>query len=162
MKLARYFAGLPIIPVTIIAFFMLLVLIADFVLIYVSGDYYNGLVTDNAYQKGLEYNKIIEAAKAQEISGLSDTIKWDNAEKKLEFCLYDKHGVQVEARLVDITLRHPITDRYDQSFTDSNNSGCSVMNVELGSGRWEVLLHAYINMQNGELDYYKHAFIIVD
>jgi len=134
------------IPYYFVVFFVLLAaLLFWFVDLAVSTN--TGVVTDNAYNKGLEYNKTIAKAEQQEKLGWRPSIKLDG--KDFTFSLLDKNSKPIsEAKVVARFIR-PTQDGFDKDFTLTNEGeGQYKAKLDLAlQGVWDVTVKAVANDQ---------------
>lgn len=105
------------IPYYIVAFFIGLAIV-DSIFVYIAFSTHNGLVTDNGYKKGLEYNKIIERWEAQqELGWNSDVgfISYGNNAGQLVFSVHDNNGDIIKNMEVSANIIRPVTSGNDFS-----------------------------------------------
>ncbi len=81
--------------------------------IYMAMKSNTGVVTENAYEKGLAYNKVLAEAKAQ--PSLQDQVTYEGG--VLRWVLKDEAGKPVSAARTSVTLVRPVKDGYDFSLT---------------------------------------------
>lgn len=110
--------------------------------IHVAMSTHTGLVTEQAYEKGLAYNKTIENARQQELLGFtSDIIRKD---KTISFTLKDKNGAVIRDASVNLYLFRPVQEGLDAKFPlslSADNSYQAEITPPL-QGLWEVRIHA--------------------
>ncbi len=100
-----------------------------------------GLVTEHPYEKGLAYNKVIEAEEAQEKLGWKGDIEY--AGGKLVFTLRDKENKKIIADKITATITRPTQAGMD--FTADLTGGTAKVKFP-AQGLWEVRIDA----QTGE------------
>ncbi len=150
-----------LLPTLIIAAFFVIIIIADFGYIYMAKHSYSGTVTENSYQKGLDYNDVIAAAKRQQQLNWQDQLDFIGKYEigTLRFCLRDSAGQPIKATAVRAQLRHPVTHKYDQELQFISQDGCYTTEVKLSrAGQWEVMMHAQV----GDIDYYQRHTLLVE
>jgi len=81
------------IPWYFVAFFVVLAIL-DGIFVYIATSTHTGLVTDNAYKKGLAYNQTIENYEAQKQLGWQTDIKLE--QQDLTFAIKDAKGNAIE------------------------------------------------------------------
>jgi len=111
-----------------------------------------GLVTENAYNKGLAYNTIIHAGDQQKSLGWHSDLSFTSAGNKIgvDFFLTDHNNMALDKADVKLWLVRPTQAGMDQSLVmKSQTSGhYSVESVLPISGVWEARVSATINGQN--------------
>jgi nitrogen fixation protein FixH len=113
---------------------------------------HSGVVTDHAYEKGLAYNRVVEAETKQEALGWQGTIDYQNG--ALRFTLRDR----------DQNMLTP--DHITASFTRPTQSGLD-FNVALKGAETPVVFPARgvwdvrINAQAGDENYQQTKRIVV-
>jgi len=125
------------IPWYFVAFFVGLAIL-DGIFVYVANKTHTGVVTEGAYQQGLEYNKTIAAAEAQAALGWSGSIELEN--RQLVSVLMDANGHAIAGARVEAFFFRPTQDGSDFSLTLSEVSDGRYISPELSanSGQWEV------------------------
>ena len=92
-------------PHYFIVFFVILIIL-DSIFVYLATSTHRGVVTDNAYNQGLNYNKIIEASKKQnDLNWKSEIIYQDDF---LNFYAYDLYEVPQEDFLALFHAQHDL------------------------------------------------------
>ncbi len=149
-------------PLFFIAFIFLYVLL-NFIFIYISKSSYNGTVTENAYEKGISYNRVLKSNQEQEKLGWIGTLEYHSIERskiELTFTLLDKHQKPIKNAQVNAQIMRPVTDKYDSHITLKETSpGVYQEKLELPlMGQWEIKLKAIL----GNNDYFLNKRIILD
>lgn len=129
-----------LIPWYIVLFFVVLTFVfAGFT--YIAQKTHTGLVTDQAYEKGLAYNRTIENARAQDALGLISVIEYKNG--KVLFNLKDRNGQIVADAKVTAVFFRPVHDGMDMSVDMTARDGIYSALISLPErGLWEVRVHA--------------------
>lgn len=105
-----------------------------------------GLVTDKAYEKGLNYNKVIDAAQAQ--PHITDKLKYEH--DRLTWHITDEAGQPITNAQVKAVIRRAVQDGYDFEITLphlQNGTYGNNLNLPL-RGIWNVTLSAAWNNQS--------------
>lgn len=129
-----------LIPWYIVLFFVMQAILFGWFM-HVAHVSYTGLVTDQAYEKGLAYNNLIDEARAQDKFGFTSAISKDDDD--IVFTLKDKEGAVVKAQSVVITFFRPAHAGVDftREMTPQNN-GYVVPAAVPEKGLWELRIHA--------------------
>lgn len=134
------------IPYSFVAFFALIaVLDGYFVFLAVSTN--TGIVTEKAYEKGLNYNQTLNAAAEQEQMGVRDSILYKDG--VLTWILRDVHNQPITDAKATVKVIRPTQDGYDfaRDLTPVGNGVYSVPLLPPLSGAWNVKLHAQWEME---------------
>ena len=109
---------------------------------YIAETTHTGLVTEQAYEKGLAYNGTIKKARRQEALGFSSAIERDG--RRIIFTLKDGHGRGVTGAHVRLSLFRPVHDGIDRDFDMSGGeNGLYTAAIEWPEkGLWELRIHA--------------------
>lgn len=99
------------IPWYIVLFFVLQTIFFLW-LYHIAASTYTGLVTDKAYEKGLQYNQVIAQASAQ--AELNWTAKIDPKADGLQLTVQDAQGHPISGAHVRLWLIRPVHDGVDQ------------------------------------------------
>lgn len=110
--------------------------------IYIAKTTHTGLVTEQAYEKGLDYNATIEKDEAQAALGYSSVITKDG--DRIILTLKDNAGKGVTAAKTTLWLYRPVQDGTDLSLDMTETAvGEYVAVVQVPKkGLWEVRIHA--------------------
>ncbi len=127
------------VPAYFIAFFTFIAVVNIF-MVSLAFKTFSGLVTDNAYKKGIEYNKVIAAAQNQERLGWNGTIKTNS--NRISFILTDKNGIEIKPEKVTASFSRP--SKAGMDFSQAIQQGDNYINFPL-NGLWEVTINAYYN-----------------
>ena len=129
------------IPYIIVAFFILIA-VSDISLFIVAKDTFTGLVTENPYQKGIDFGKINDRQKDLVTSDWQGDISYQN--KEITFSLADKQGNPVDDAKVLLKVISPVTDKYDRTIEMRKSKGGLYKASYLfpKQGRWDIKIKA--------------------
>ncbi|MET0156176.1 MAG: FixH family protein [Rickettsiales bacterium] len=82
----------------------------DSVMAYLAVHSYHGVVTENAYEKGLDYNADLAMEKEQEALGWKSGVAYENG--ALRVTIVDKNGAPLEKARVVAFIDRPLEDGY--------------------------------------------------
>lgn len=120
----------------LIGFFGVMILANGIFLYYAVGTF-NGFATDNAYQRGLDYNERIAADAAQAARGWQPAAHYEPARRQLVVEVKDARGRLVAGLSVSGDVRRPVTDRQDRPVSLQEIApGRYAVPVELAPGQW--------------------------
>jgi nitrogen fixation protein FixH len=113
------------------------------VFLYVALSTWNGTDVDNAYIKGLAYNEVLAAARAQrdlEWSVVVENLEGQSDDTRLEVRYEDDRGAPIVGLSVEALFRHPVRRANDRVVTLSEGEGGLYgAAVSLpGAGEWDV------------------------
>jgi nitrogen fixation protein FixH len=111
----------------------------DLAFIYFSKQSYSGIVTDNAYQKGLDYNRVLELNEKQQQLGWQVDLDIKKGIKGEEFkvILLDKGGKTISDAFVSLKIINPVRDQDD----------IEIRLKEQSKGIYEGIIENYIKGQ---------------
>lgn len=120
--------------------FFLTIATVDGIMIYQAVSTFGGLETQDAYRKGLTYNRRIAESAAQEQLGWSQVVAFDASAGTLSVTLKDRDGKPVEGMSLSAKVGRPATNAYDRGITlEDNGAGVYEAAVAgLGNGTWTV------------------------
>lgn len=127
--------------------FFLVVIAFDGLLIYLGLSTHPGTVSDRAYQEGLDYNRRIEAARAQaergwQIATMASVLERDGAARVLRLDLEakDAAGRPLPGLLLSAEFVRPVTTGLDRQIRlNEAGEGAYVGIVRLpAAGRWQL------------------------
>ena len=129
------------------ALFFLVVFAVNGVMIWLALASWTGLETTNPYERGLAYNRALEAARAQAALGWWADFRFEQTgarRGRIELDLRGRDGEPLQAAKVDALLVRPTEEGHDLALDLSESgSGRYVGLVELPlAGQWEVRLAA--------------------
>lgn len=130
-----------LIPWYIVLFFVVqTVLFAWF--IWLSETTHTGVTTEQAYEKGLDYNGVISKAQEQAALGFTSSIEQSGGE--ILFILKDAAGKPVAGAKVTLWFFRPVQDGMDSRFdmTERQNGIYALTEAPQEKGLWEVRVRA--------------------
>lgn len=106
-----------------------------------------GLVTEEAYEKGIAYNDVLAHAKAQHALGWKDKISYENGQ--LQVTLRDAKDLPLENAKVMAYISRPTQDGMDQTHPlAAQGGGVYAAPISLPAlGQWEVGVSVICNQQ---------------
>lgn len=120
-------------------------ILADGILIYLSQSTWTGIETEEHYRKGLAYNRVLEAERAQQALGWSAELGFEatgegGARGVLTLHLSDREGAPLDGGTVRARFVRPTHEGYDRSLTlESFGGGLYGASLTLPlAGQWEV------------------------
>ncbi|MDG1287706.1 MAG: FixH family protein [Rickettsiales bacterium] len=144
------------IPYYFVAFFIFLAM-ADGVFVYLATSTHTGVVKEQAYEKGLDYNNLIDAKAAQ------DTLNWKSSltlqGEALTATLSDAENTPLKDAKVTAHLTRPTQGGYDFSATltpQDNKHYTALIDFPL-KGQWDATLIVLWNQHS----YQKRTRLIV-
>ncbi len=134
------------IPWAFVGFF-LVVFAVNGVMVWFALSSWTGLETTNSYERGLAYNRALEAAKEQTALGWQADFHFHQTGQRhgtLELRLQDRDGVRLQGAKVDAELVRPTEEGHDLALDLAEREpGRYQAEVELPLvGQWEVRLAA--------------------
>jgi nitrogen fixation protein FixH len=137
----------------LVAFFGVM-LIANAILLYLAVSTFSGGDVSNAYQKGLNYNEIVAAAKRQDERGWRSELAYENQTRRLTLQIVDKFSAPITGLQVDARLGRPATDKEDRQ-VELNETGAGVYaaTVDLGPGQWVISVASAWEREGGNSAY---------
>lgn len=119
----------------VLAFVILFVVNGIFLYIAISG--HQGTVTENAYQKGLNYNTVIDASERQTKLGWQSTISYKN--NQIVVNLTDKNGDFINGATVHVYVTRAVIQGYDFSLPLSQKGTGYVAAATFPlKGQWDI------------------------
>lgn len=141
-----------LIPWYFVLFFVGLALV-DGIMVTLAVRTHTGTVTDHPYERGLAYNRVIEAEEKQEALGWNGTIGYVGGQ--LHFTLRDQKGNAIIPETVKATITRPTQAGMD--FTVEMKDGQTPVAFP-AKGLWEVRVDAVYN----QLHYQQSKRIVVE
>lgn len=131
------------IPWMIVAFFVVITMVfAGFT--YIALSTYRGVVTDEAYEKGVAYNKVLERANAQAALHMSSKTQLDG--HMVDFKLLDYAGMPVVADKVTLVMFRPTQEGMDHQY-EMTTVAQGFYHADISDlpakGIWEARVYAY-------------------
>ena len=135
----------------VLAFFAV-VLAANGTFIFLALDTWTGLSTENPYQRGIEYNDVLDAAARQRALGWTGVVSFvpsRDGRGRLSLIVTDRRGAPVENLTVTADIRRPTNEGFDQAVALApSGAGTYVVELELPlPGQWDV--HALGEARDG-------------
>jgi nitrogen fixation protein FixH len=126
----------------LIAFFGVM-LLANAIFLYFAVTTYSGGDTSNAYQKGLQYNATLEAAKLQSERGWRTELAYDDEIGRLTLKVLDQAAAPIAGLHVGAKLGRPTTDREDRRVVLKETfRALYAADLHLAPGRWVISIAA--------------------
>jgi len=126
--------------------FFAVIFAVNFFYIYISQKTWRGLATDDAYQKGLHYNQILEAEKKQKELGWKMAISYRNlGENKgvLEIDLKDKNSQKISDAEIEVNFKRPTQEGKDFSQKLKFRDGVFKADISFPlKGQWDFEIRA--------------------
>ncbi len=109
---------------------------------YIAETTHTGLVTEQAYEKGLHYNKTIEKERLQKSLGLTSSVTHNGS--NITFKLQDKNGANIMHAIVTLWLYRPTQDGKDirVGMTETSTGEYTATVGSAMKGLWEIRIHA--------------------
>lgn len=119
----------------------------DFIFVTTALRTHTGVITDKAYERGLDFNKTLSQADYQKSLGFQDVISYENG--NLKWNLQDAHGVTIKGLKVKATLIRPVQKGYDFELTlNETQDGSYSAPVQAPlKGRWIAEVETQWNNQ---------------
>lgn len=153
-----------LIPWYFVAFFVFLAIING-AMIYIAVHTQTGVVTDHPYEKGLAYNKVVEAEEAQEKLGWKGQIEYNQESKEISFILHDKEGKTIYITSARAEITRPIFNASAPQGMDFSVELKKLDDGKFGAkidfpkmGLWEVRIFAI----SGDNKYQQSKRIVVE
>lgn len=145
-----------LIPWYFVAFFVVLAIL-DGIFVYLANSTHTGVVTEEAYQKGLDYNKTIAAAEAQEALGWGSKTELKN--DQLLSLITDANGNPLVGARVRAQFFRPTQDGSDFVVPLMEVSDGRYVSSSLAAkpGQWDVRIF----VEWKQLQYQKAQRIVV-
>ena len=135
------------IPYFFFAFFAIIFAV-DFFYIYISKKTWRGVVVDDSYQKGLQYNEVLQDKKKQKNLGWKMTIFFENKGDKsgvLKVDLLDKNSIKIKNAKMIVKLKLPVQEGFDferELEFNGNNYSANINFVQ--KGQWDFVVKAVV------------------
>ncbi len=121
--------------------FFAVIFAVNFFYIYISQKSWRGVVTEDSYRKGLQYNLALESAEKQKNLGWKMEIKYSNSGKKsgaISIKLKDKNRSQISDAILYINFKRPTQEGFD--FTQKLQNFDGIYKSDLSfplKGQWD-------------------------
>ena len=130
------------IPWLIFAFFGV-VIVANGVMVYIAVSSFTGLETEGPYNRGLAYNRVLEAERAERALGWNVSVAFEpNGDRRGRVVARarDAAGAPLEGAAVTARLVRPTQNGYDMQVTlAAEGGGIYAADIELPlPGLWEI------------------------
>ncbi len=130
------------IPWLIVGFFGI-VIVANAVMVFFAMSSFTGLQTEGHYLRGLEYNRVLEAERAERALGWTVSVEFSSTgarRGRIAARVRDAAGAPVDGAAVTADLVRPARQGYDMRVTlAAKSGGIYAADVELPlSGLWEI------------------------
>ena len=138
------------IPFYFVAFFVVLAML-NAVFFYIAITTHRGVVIDNAYEKGLKYNQVIERFDRQEKLGWQGNITFNEGDNILKFQLMDKKNAPIDGAVVRAHLTFIAKQGYDFDIPLMPSDITGIYEAPLTfpiRGQWNIHIHAQHSMAN--------------
>jgi len=128
--------------------FFAVVFAVNAVFIYLALDSFRGLSTDDAYVRGLDYNRTIAAAQAQQVLGWQARLESERVtgsnEVVLRLTIVDRDGAPIPGLSADGMLQRPVDDSMDRRlvFAAAGDGRYEARALVPQWGQWDVRLTA--------------------
>ena len=128
------------------------------VFIYFALDTWPGLAVENSYERGLNYNEVLNQARRQSQFGWTTSLR--AVPEGITFELTDRDKRPVSYADVAVKLSRPASARFDQEFvlTETSAGTYSVKAVNLEQGRW--LADVLVRVPNGQTYRTRHDLAV--
>lgn len=105
-------------------------------------DSWSGLETEQAYERGLDFNRVLDASEAQAARGWQSAIEF--SDDALGVRLRDKDGVGIEGLRVWATFVRPTNEGFDQTvrLTELGGGQYGIDAKLPAAGNWDVRIRA--------------------
>ena len=131
--------------------------------VYFALDSWPGLSTENAYRKGLEYNKVLKAADSQAARGWQSTLSLAPRaadQNRFTLTMHDAGGAPLSGLRVAVDLRRPTHEGVDQRLQlRADGPGRYSADVRVPfAGLWHAVVTAHA--VNNETYVMKHTVMV--
>ncbi|MBM3579297.1 MAG: FixH family protein [Alphaproteobacteria bacterium] len=155
------FLGTSKIPYIFIAFFAVVIAV-NLVYIYIAKKTWRGVSVEDAYQKGLEYNKTIDQTKQQEKLGWQvNLMQHEEGNKAVRILIEvrDRNSAVIKDAKIYAKFRRPIQEGNDFDMSTDTTDSVGKIDVRFPlPGQWDAL----ITIVHGEDRYYLAKRFVVN
>ncbi|MGI9522532.1 MAG: FixH family protein [Hyphomicrobiaceae bacterium] len=113
---------------------------------------HTGLISQQPYRKGLNYNKRIAAEERQKTAGWTDTLEIDTEHAELRLLMADRYGRPVSGLEIKGFIGRPSTEQHDVALdlVETGKHGTYTAGLQrLADGNWMVQLEARQQADSG-------------
>lgn len=129
------------IPYFIVAFFLVFITV-DIYYVYLAKRTWTGIVTENSYQKGLDYNETLDALKKQKELGwelVTSVEDLGGYNRLIGFTLKDSSGKNISDAKIEVFFKRPVRQGNDFKAQASNIDGKYNVRTSFSlPGRWQA------------------------
>lgn len=138
------------IPWLIVLFFVVIA-VADAIFVYIATSTHTGVVTNQAYEKGLAYNEVLAKVGEQEDLGWSVDVHIDEG-RQLLVSVKDQKNQVIQGAQVKVYFFRPTMQGFDmqKKLTENNGRYTTTFDLPL-KGQWEVRVAILWNKQNYQI-----------
>jgi nitrogen fixation protein FixH len=131
------------IPYIFIAFFAVIIAV-NIGYIYLAKKTWRGVTTDEAYQKGLNYNDTLkEAEKQKELGWIVDAKVSNGGENEISILisLTDRNSIPINDASINITFKNPVREGYDFTIAPVSSKGTYRFLAKFPvKGQWDAII----------------------
>ena len=119
--------------------FFLTIFIVNGIFVYVSLNSHPGVSSEDAYRKGLDFNRRLEMADRQAARGWQPRIEMTT--DGVALTLLDAYGNPVRGRQAELEIRSPVHDRADRTVPLAETAAGRYRSdaLSLPEGRWQLI-----------------------
>lgn len=125
-----------------IALFFVMIIVINIIFLYLARSTFSGVLTEDAYQKGLSYNDVVFAQSAQEQRGVQGLIEFGEGAQGAQELIFEPN---VACSKVEASLIRTVHDKGDMDIIMSQNNHNSysyTFDQEI-TGSWFVRIKCY-------------------
>lgn len=123
-----------------------IMLLANLVFVYFALTSFTGVSVENSYNKGLNYNRELQAKSRQDALGWKvrlDIVSPADLETRVTLNLLDKNGVPIPDLEVSAHIRNPVDDEGDIAFDlKPGDNDYSARVILPRAGQWDLQIQA--------------------
>jgi nitrogen fixation protein FixH len=132
------------IPYYFIAFFLVIISIDGF-LMYLSLSTWRGVVAEDSYQEGVNYNQIIEHSNNQEKLGWNSELNFTQnkpSQGVIDFIILDMNNNPINAKKAKLKMMNIFQEGHDFEQEILLDNGKSAINIDFPlKGKWLIRIH---------------------
>lgn len=126
--------------------FFAVVFTVDVYFIYLSKKTWRGVIKENSYQSGLNYNQTLAEERKQQDLGWKIAISFNNLGKRngvLLINLQDKNSQIIQDAKISVEIKRPVQEGFDFSVTPKFNGGIYEEKINFTlKGQWDFFITA--------------------